>query len=95
MRQRYIVAYDIACRKRRYRIERLLCEYGDRLQYSIFEVIATPAQQRALQRKLKGMMCTKSDALNCYTLSEWAANNAVLKGQAAWSSEVEGSWCIG
>lgn len=95
MRQRYIVAYDITNSKRRYQIERLLCEYGERIQYSIFEVIATPAQKRGLQNKLKRMMSATDDALSFYTLSEWAINNALLQGTAELSSDAKEVWCIG
>lgn len=95
MRQRYIVAYDIANTKRRYHIERLLCEYGERIQYSIFEVVATPAQQRGLQRKLKRLMSATEDALNFYKLSDWAGKNSVLQGNAQWATTAGEIWCIG
>jgi len=36
MRSRYLVSYDVSDKKRLRQIHRLLCGYGDPLQYSVF-----------------------------------------------------------
>lgn len=94
MRKRYVVAYDISQARRRRKVERLLCEFGYRMQYSVFEIVATPAQKAGLQQKLKRAIDPATDALNFYLLSEWAVKNSVLQGSAVLNGQ-QGVLCIG
>lgn len=94
MRKRYVVAYDISQAKRRRKVERFLCEFGYRMQYSVFEIIATPSQKASLQQKLTRAIDPTTDALNFYLLSEWAVKNSVLQGSAMLSNG-QGGLCIG
>jgi CRISPR-associated protein Cas2 len=63
----YIVAYDIADDRRRTKVHKLLCGYGDWTQYSLFECWLTKQHLIELQAKLKPL--TKSgDSVRFYPL---------------------------
>ena len=48
----YLISYDIPDNKRRLRIAHLLEGYGERVQYSVFEVWVTEAQLGKLRPQL-------------------------------------------
>jgi len=48
----YLVAYDITNNKLRRKIEKLLCDYGVRLQYSVFRCVPRSGDISELRMKL-------------------------------------------
>jgi len=51
-RKVYVVSYDVSDNKRRLKIMHLLEGYGERVQYSVFEVWTTSDQMEALRELL-------------------------------------------
>ncbi|NLF02771.1 MAG: CRISPR-associated endonuclease Cas2 [Anaerolineales bacterium] len=49
----FMVSYDLSDNKRRTKIAHLLEGYGERVQYSVFEVWATAAEIEKLRKRLK------------------------------------------
>jgi len=49
----YIVAYDIPSNRRRKKISDLLEGYGRRVQYSVFELMLSPAKYAELRQRLR------------------------------------------
>ena len=63
----YIVAYDISDDRRRTRVHKVLCGYGDWTQYSLFECWLTKQQLVELRGKLKRVL-KAGDCLRFYPL---------------------------
>jgi CRISPR-associated protein Cas2 len=59
----YLVAYDIVNDRRRDRVAKRLQAYGDRLQYSVFWVRASPAKLIRLQASMVSLINQKEDSL--------------------------------
>lgn len=64
----YVVAYDIPDDRRRLRVARLLERYGERVQYSVFEMYLTREEWEGLWRALTRMLVEEEDHLRVYRL---------------------------
>ncbi len=68
-----LITYDVntedaAGRRRLRQIARQCVNYGQRVQNSVFECLLDPAQSKALQAKLCGIMDPDRDSLRFYYL---------------------------
>ena len=61
MRHTYIVSYDIADPKRLRRVFRTCQDYGNHLQFSVFECDLSAAEKVDLETKLKGVIHNDDD----------------------------------
>ena len=72
----YIVFYDITSDKLRRGIEKKLCDYGVRIQYSVFSVFASSGSYRRLTAELGKILskhpslCESTDSLIAVRLSK-------------------------
>ena len=72
-----LVSYDVSTEteggaKRLRRIARACQDYGQRVQYSVFEIEVDPAQWAILKNRLEQEMCLAADSLRYYYLgSNW------------------------
>ena len=60
MRNFYLISYDIPNDKRRLKIAHLLEGYGERVQYSVFEVWATDEELTKLRERLTPLVEVKA-----------------------------------
>ena len=65
---RYVVAYDVADDARRRRVANALEGYGDRVQYSVFEVDVAAETLAAMVDELDRLLEVPADALRVYRL---------------------------
>lgn len=65
---RLIVAIDIGCNKRRYKINKRLLGFGERAQYSIFELDVSIKQLFELQKQIAKLINPNKDKVNFYPL---------------------------
>jgi len=68
-----LVSYDVATSdktgpKRLRRIAKICQNYGQRVQFSVFECIVDPAQWTAMRQQLLGVMDDHQDSLRFYFL---------------------------
>jgi len=63
-----IISYDITDDKRRLRLARYLLDYGDRVQYSVFEILDAPEILSKVYRTACTIIDPKTDSLCMYTL---------------------------
>ncbi len=70
---RYLVAYDVACDKRRARLARVLSSYGDRIQYSVFIVDAARSKLVRLRSDVKSVIELHEDSVLLCDLGRLAA----------------------
>ncbi|MBM4055461.1 MAG: CRISPR-associated endonuclease Cas2 [Planctomycetes bacterium] len=71
-----LVSYDVASedkgQKRLRRVARACLDYGQRVQYSVFECIVDPAQWTVLRQRLIDEIDAEKDSLRFYFLgSNW------------------------
>lgn len=65
----YVVVYDIADNRRRYRAVKLLESYGSRIQESAFECNVSDAVMEKLKNKLVRVLDKSEDKLRVYRLT--------------------------
>ena len=72
----YIVFYDISSNKLRRRVEKKLCDYGVRIQYSVFSVFVSNISYRQLTLELSTILsknqslCESTDSLFAIRLNK-------------------------
>ncbi len=64
----YVAAYDIPSDRRRTKIHKILCGFGQWTQYSVFELFLSDKEMVALQNKLEKVLDPKEDSLRLYPL---------------------------
>ncbi len=75
----YLVAYDIGDDKRRTKIFKVLCGYGDWTQYSLFECWLTKQQLLELRAKLKPHI-KAGDSVRFYPLCKSCVGRVETEG---------------
>ena len=76
MQARWIVAYDICCPRRLYRVARRLQNDGVRLQWSVFECWLGAAEAARLWADLGKLIDPQQDSIRAYPLTGAAAGDA-------------------
>jgi len=63
VRNRFIVAYDVADPKRLRKTYKIMCAHGDPLQYSVFQCDLSASERMELIEKLTDMLNLKEDRI--------------------------------
>lgn len=66
----YLVCYDIADNRRRYRIDKLLSGYGVRAQRSLFECAIDAAEAAELEARAAELLDPAEDRVHIYHLCD-------------------------
>lgn len=77
----YLVSYDIPDDRRRTKVASLLQDYGQRVQYSVFEVWLTQAMQRELMGRLEKLIEAEEDSVRLYWLCAGCQKRVITLGQ--------------
>jgi CRISPR-associated protein Cas2 len=78
----YLVCYDIVDDKRRYKIDRLLAGFGERIQLSIYECRLTKGEVQQLTSQIAELIAN-DDNVQVYPNCQWCCNKRVAQGEAA------------
>ncbi len=70
-RRFYVVSYDITDDKRRNHVAKELLGYGDRIQFSVFIVVASPAKLHRLRDALKRKIVAAEDSIAIFDLGPY------------------------
>lgn len=73
------VAYDVENDRRRYRLARLLKNFGARVQKSVFECNLEPKQFTELEQRI-GKVVKEQDMVRCYLLCENCRQRVIVLG---------------
>ncbi|MBR8842765.1 MULTISPECIES: CRISPR-associated endonuclease Cas2 [Pseudoalteromonas] len=65
MAHHFVICYDTPCNKRRYRIDKILAGYGERIQLSVYECRLSESQFNLLRFELRQVISIE-DVLNYY-----------------------------
>ena len=74
-----VVSYDISHTRRRNRLHRTLKDFGDRVQYSVFECVLAPKDAKRLQTAVRREI-RDDDHVRYYHLCEHCARQVVALG---------------
>lgn len=64
----YVVSYDIPDTPRRNRVAKVLEDFGDRVQYSVFECFLDQKLHEKMIKRLQKVLNEEQDSLRVYTL---------------------------
>jgi CRISPR-associated protein Cas2 len=76
-----VVSYDIPSDRRRGRVCKLLKDYGERVQYSVFECALRPEDFKRLRERLKPLLVLEEDDVRFYRLCESCFRKATIWGR--------------
>jgi len=76
----YIIAYDIPLDKRRTKVHKLLCGYGNWTQYSLFECWLTKRHLVELRAKLNQILEPREDTVRLYRVCGACVEQAITIG---------------
>ena len=76
----YIIAYDIPLDKRRSKVHKLLCGYGNWTQYSLFECCLTKRHLVELRAKLNKILEPLEDTVRLYRVCGACVEQAITIG---------------
>ena len=77
----FLITYDIPDDKRRTKTASLLQDYGERVQFSVFEVWLDEAMQRDLMSRLKKIIDDEEDSVRLYQLCASCQKQVMALGQ--------------
>jgi len=84
--EHYLICYDISERKTRYRIEKALLGYGERVQYSVFECKLSPAELIKLRIEVNQWL-QDEDRVNYFRLCVHCLRRRITQGaMLAWQA---------
>lgn len=79
----YVIAYDIPDNKRRTKVHKVLCGYGQWTQYSLFECWLSRRQIIELRAKLARHLVAERDSVRFYPLCAGCRPKVITVGSAA------------
>lgn len=82
MKHHYIVCYDIANNKRRYQVDKVLAQYGCRIQLSVYDIVLNQWQLANLRAQIKQHIVQDEDRVHYYPLCCWCRKNTRRLGSA-------------
>lgn len=65
LKQRYVVAFDISDDRQRYRVNKILAHWGNRVQKSVYEILITRGELVELEQRLRQHL-GEADSLRIY-----------------------------
>lgn len=77
----YLVTYDIRTSRRRLRVARLLDDFGQRVQKSVFEIRAAPERLDWLRRRLEKLIDPDTDSVRLYPLCQRCLQGTLIIGR--------------
>ncbi|MDE3059087.1 MAG: CRISPR-associated endonuclease Cas2 [Bacteroidota bacterium] len=84
----YVVTYDIASDRHRTKIAKILKDFGDRVQYSVFECNLTDSEYTRLQKKLARHV-EQGDSIRYYMLCGSCKEKVEIVGEGAVTRDKE------
>jgi CRISPR-associated protein Cas2 len=86
---KYVIAFDIADDRVRYRAVKVLHEHCYRVQKSVFEGFLSHTALAECMSRLESLIDPKTDSVRCYQLCGGCAENIVSAGNAPRVEDVQ------
>lgn len=91
---RYLVAYDVADDKRRTQVVKRLQNFGQRIQFSVFECDLEPVDYLRMYRKVEAVLDFTQDRLHIFPLCAACVGRAIIQGPTIVASDSLGAWLL-
>lgn len=75
-----LITYDISSDKKRRKVDKLLSSYGDRVNFSVFELEIKSSDYKKVKSKLKDLI-GKNDSVRLYRLDKSVLDSAEELGK--------------
>jgi len=75
-----VVSYDIVNDRRRNKVCKTLKDYGEHIQYSVFECLLRPKDLEQMTKKLTALIDAEEDGVRIYQLCEGCRGRARVLG---------------
>jgi CRISPR-associated protein Cas2 len=79
----YVIAYDISSDRRRTKVHKLLCGYGEWTQFSLFECFLSDTEWLMLREKLDRLLDAQEDSVRFYPICAACVKRTETVGSAA------------
>ncbi len=79
----YVIAYDIPSDRRRTKLHKTLCGFGEWTQYSLFECYLSEKERLTLNNKIDNIIEPEEDSLRFYPLCEACVSKVETIGSDA------------
>lgn len=83
----YLISYDIPDDKRRVKLAKTLKDFGDRVQYSVFECILDAALLETMTSRIADIIDEAEDSIRIYALCNACEKSIHIMGQGTVSKE--------
>ncbi len=83
----HLVSYDIPDDRRRTKLAKVLKDFGDRVQYSVFECILDKELLDRMTARIKKVIAEEEDSVRIYTLCADCEKGVTVIGQGEVSQE--------
>ena len=77
----YVVAYDVTSDKRRNKVVKILEDFGDRVQYSVYEILADSKGLDRIRSRLQNTIDQETDGVRIYHLCRSCKNKTEIIGR--------------
>lgn len=74
-----VVTYDITDDRRRTKVAKIMCGFGDRVQYSVFECNLSETNFKRMRKRLEPLV-KEGDTIRYYTLCGRCSGNILIDG---------------
>lgn len=85
----YAISYDIRDDRRRLQVAKILKDYGQRVQLSVFEADLDAKALARLQKRLARCLAPAEDSLRFYPLCAACVTKIIILGQGAVTQDPE------
>ena len=85
----YLVSYDIPDDRRRIKLAKTLKDFGDRVQYSVFECLLDRELLEEMEARIVKIIDEKEDSIRVYSLCAGCEKVIAIFGQGEVSHEEE------
>ncbi len=85
----YSICYDIKDDRRRLNVAKVLKDYGERVQLSVFEANLEPEQLKKLKERVSKILDVEEDSLRVYPLCGACMPRIEILGQGAVTQDPE------
>ncbi len=89
MKAFYLVSYDIPDDKRRGKLAKAIRDFGDRVQYSVFECILTQELLDQMISRIENIIDIKKDRVRIYSLCKACEKQICIFGTGEVSTEAD------
>lgn len=78
-----LVTYDIPDDRRRIKLAKLLKDYGQRVQYSVFECNLNEKLLKSMKERVQKLLLKEEDCFRIYELTDLQKKNVIIIGQGS------------